>query len=565
MSIQGKISPRIIQSISTLYNDTNRVILEFIDNSIDSAEEYFDSSNNGYIRPIKIILEIDGKNNKDGVVSISDNCKGMFNIEKIVQNIGNSDKKAQPWTNGQFGYGMCSFIACCSELKVVSRFEKGKIFEINILKDHFLVDDQKDFLFSDPIINSNFEYDTGTKVVLKMFGKSDWKDIDIKEIQVEIEKHFELLLNRTNLEIKLISNGNESICKPFDYSLHEGREINEYLENSFNSLLCIDKPIHLFIKVTEGKDVNKRPIFIVKGRRIAEIKDIKAFKSKNKSDIWNHPNITGYIDLGKSIEPDISRINGFSPQYKDKMNIIFNWLISKESDILDLIKEDNESTQEKHYQQLEDILSKALSKIARIDSMNFRTDIISGKELILEKGAIGSGIGISAPLPGSGELGGEGGGGSDFLEGDNPDDQLGGNKNLAKESDSLFDDKEPEGKKRRKSGFNIKISDLEPNVDINTEKQIKSRLIGDTIEIFKKHPEFEKRVGHFRGGRPKITQRLITYLAGEITVHYKDRFYSKTGQPEYNIKMFESLVESIYLFEDLLRDFVEKDLSSWNK
>ena len=40
MSIKGNISPRIIHSISTLYNDANRVLLEFIDNSIDSAEEY---------------------------------------------------------------------------------------------------------------------------------------------------------------------------------------------------------------------------------------------------------------------------------------------------------------------------------------------------------------------------------------------------------------------------------------------------------------------------------------------------------------------------------------------
>jgi hypothetical protein len=70
---------------------------------------------------------------------------------------------------------------------------------------------------------------------------------------------------------------------------------------------------------------------------------------------------------------------------------------------------------------------------------------------------------------------------------------------------------------------------------------------------------------HFRGGELKISQRLITYLAGEITVHYKDRYYMKSGQPEYNKKMFESLVESIYLFEDLLKDAVGKNLSLWNK
>ena len=94
---------------------------------------------------------------------------------------------------------------------------------------------------------------------------------------------------------------------------------------------------------------------------------------------------------------------------------------------------------------------------------------------------------------------------------------------------------------------------------------IKSRLLGNTIEIFKKHPEFEERVDHFRGGEPKISHRLITYLAGEITVHYKDKYYMKSGQPTYDKKMFANLVESIYLFEDLLKDAVGKNLSSWNK
>ena len=148
MSIKGNISPRIIQSISTLYNDTNRVLLEFIDNSIDSAEEYFNPLTNSYIRPISIALEVQGKTFKDGYVVITDNCKGIPNIEKIVQNIGNSDKKAQPWTNGQFGYGMCSFIACCDQLEVISKAKESKAFEITINKEHFLVDKQEDFISS---------------------------------------------------------------------------------------------------------------------------------------------------------------------------------------------------------------------------------------------------------------------------------------------------------------------------------------------------------------------------------------------------------------------------------
>jgi hypothetical protein len=304
-------------------------------------------------------------------------------------------------------------------------------------------------------------------------------------------------------------------------------------------------------------------VFIVKGRRIAEITDIKAFKSNNKGDIWNHPNITGYVDLGNYIEPNISRINGFKPESKNKANAVFEWLISKESLILDLIREGNEETQEKHYQQLEDILSKALSKLARLDSMNYRTDYVAGHDISLQNGAVGTDGSMIPPLSPDANYPNNGIDNKD-IEGINPGDQVGGNNSLDKENDNPYDDKNPQGAERKKSGFNIKISDLPPDTDANTGKLIKSRLFGSTIEIFRRHPDFESRMEHSRGGEPKVSQRLVTYLAGEITVHYKDRYYMKSGQPEYDKKMFESLVDSIYLFEDLLKDAVGKNLSTWN-
>lgn len=561
MSIKGNISPRIIQSISTLYNDANRVLLEFIDNSIDSAEEYFDSAKNTYSRPIKITLEVKGKTAKEGSVVIFDNCKGIPNIEKIVQNIGNSDKKAQPWTNGQFGYGMCSFIACCDQLQVISKAKEKNALEIIINKEHFLVDSQEDFIFSDAKEVKNFEYESGTKITLQKFDKTNWKNINIDERKGEVEKHFELLLGRINLEIKLISDCVEYVCKPFDYSIYEGESIDEFV-NEFPNIKDIDQPIHFFIKITKGKDLNKRPVFIIKGRRITEVKEIKAFKSNYKSDIWNHPNVTGYIDLGDYVEPDISR-NGFAAKHKDRANALFDFLVSKEPPILDLIREGNEQSQEKHYQQLEDILSKALSKIARIDSMNFRTEYVSGHDIPLQGGAIGVGGQIIPPLSPDANHPNDGIDNNN-IEGANPSDQLGGNNNLNKEDTNPFEDKDLQGAERKKSGFNIKISDIEPNIDTETGKQVKSRLLGNTIEIFRKHPEFENRMEHFRGGEPKVSQRLITYLAGEITVHYKDKYFMKSGQPDYNKKMFESLVDSIYLFEDMLKEAVGKNLSSWN-
>jgi hypothetical protein len=561
MSIQGNIAPRIIQSISSLYSDSNRVLLEFIDNSIDSAEKYFDGSKGAYTRPIQITLQITGQSHKDGQVVISDNCEGITNLKSIVQSFGNSRKRGHAETNGQFGFGMCSFIASCTKLEIVTRTSESSIEKIFILKEHFEVDKHEDFLFSDIEKIKSFPTESGTTITLSGFDRTSWKDLNILFIKSEIEKHFELLLNRENLEIKLIDKDNVYTCQYFDYSQYEGGFIEKSVE-AIDQNTGANHRINLFIKISKGKDIKKRPVFIIKGRRINEICEIKSFKSIYKSDIWNHPNVTGYVDLGSYIEPDISRTS-FAAKQKEKEIIIFDLLTSTEQEILSLIREGNEQSQERHYQQLEDILSQALSKLARFDSMNFRTDIISGNDIKLQSGSIGKDSSFVPPTSTDVNKPNDG---IDAPPGEhmNPDELNGGNNDSNKEEENPFDDKDLTGVERKRSGFNIKISDLEPNIDADTGEQIKSRLLGNTIEIFRKHPEFEKRVERFRGGEPKVSQRLITYLAGEITVHYKDKYFMKSGQPEYNKKMFESLVESIYLFEDLLKDAVGKNLSTWN-
>ena len=86
-------------------------------------------------------------------------------------------------------------------------------------------------------------------------------------------------------------------------------------------------------------------------------------------------------------------------------------------------------------------------------------------------------------------------------------------------------------------------------------------MIGGTIKIFREHPDFIKRVKKSKLNEPKISQRLITYLAGEITVHYKDKIQTRQGQPEYNISMFEDLVEFVYMFEDMVQDLEGTNLS----
>jgi len=60
MAIQLHISPKIIPNIASLYNDPNRIFMEYIDNALDSAEDFFDPKKNTYTKPILIEVKFIG-------------------------------------------------------------------------------------------------------------------------------------------------------------------------------------------------------------------------------------------------------------------------------------------------------------------------------------------------------------------------------------------------------------------------------------------------------------------------------------------------------------------------
>ena len=163
MSISLNISPKIITSISTLYNDTNRIFMEYIDNSLDSAEDFFDSKANTYSKKITISLSLEGSSYKEGCVTIIDNCSG-FKISKVVESVGYSVKQSQFSTNGQFGYGIYSFMAACEELKVFSKHGDNDCLYLPINRKQFEVENVNQVIFPDPIFAKQLK-SSGTKIV----------------------------------------------------------------------------------------------------------------------------------------------------------------------------------------------------------------------------------------------------------------------------------------------------------------------------------------------------------------------------------------------------------------
>ncbi len=578
MPIRPHISPRIVGSVASLYNDTNRIFMEYIDNAIDSADQHWlvDGSKS-YSRPVEISVVFSGKTARDAEVTITDNCYGITNFTKVVENIGNSDKKAQGFTNGQFGFGMHSYMAACKKIEITSK-EHGRFAQqLNLNRDLFDKDRSEDVILPDPTVVKDFPSPSGTIVRLSSFDASAWKNINLETLKDEIEKHFELILHRKNLSITLVSaDGFEQKCEPFDYSLFKGEiydeTISEFVIESDKRMkspkvVSSVQPVRIFLKMTEGVALNKPPVFISKGRRICEIKDVKSFKSKHKSDIWGHNTVTGFIDVQDLLDPTIAR-NDF--RSTDKSRALFEELYKLEELIIDYVRRANAHTDEKHYQKLEDVLNKALSKLAKIDSMNFRSTFLKGGDTPLAGGSIGTNFDDVGGLPEFGNeenvttgsnVGDEGEGGVGQSEsGVNPGGQTEGEN---AKNEPQFIDGDFTGTERKKSGFNIRISDTDPQIDAETSKPLRSILSGEEIVIFKKHDDFQRRVRPSRQGDSKITHRLLAYIAGEITVHYKDQFYNKheNGQPEYNKNMFVSMAEFMYQLEDMLAPLDNKNLS----
>jgi len=576
-----KISPRIIPNIATLYNDVSRIFMEYIDNSIDSADvNWFNESENSYSRPIKIKIQIHGNDYKNGVVEIIDNCFGITNFPKVVESIGDSDKKNNRFTNGQFGFGIYYFMAACSDLKITSKLEFGETLELKLNKKQFDKKRVEEVIIPEPIILKDYIYKSGTKIELSGFDKDSWKEISADNLKTEVEKHFELIIRRENLTIEVVDQYNNRLkCNPFDYMQYEGDFYEDDLASSvvqykrgkpYEYKFPANQLPHIFIKITENVALGKPPVFFSQGRRIDEIKNIRSFRSKHKSDIWDHPNVTGYIDLKDNLGPTIARTDF---RNTEQSRIIFNMLLDLEDLIYEKVKKATSRSEEKHYSELEDTLNKALAKLARIDAMNFRTTHLSGGNINLLGGSSGEELSEGTGLndikiggtrnpgegPGIGEGDEKGVGPNDDGE-DLPGGELPGNK--AKD-EAQFDDSEFKGTERKKSGFNIRISDAEPQVNAENNKPFRSILSGNEIIIFKQHPDFQKRINFSRRGESRITDRFIAYIATEITIHYKDKLYNKHqhGQPEYNKDMFIGMAEFIYQLEDMLTSLSGKNLS----
>jgi len=539
----------LINEIARRYSTLERVIMEYIDNSLDDADDAAKSNNNTYPYPISIDVVIDKTRQS---ILIRDNCRGMelTTLSRIVHNIGESQKRLCPWLNGQFGFGVHAFRGFCQEIFFRTKHVNDKHYLLAMKRDNLWVPrpriEQGEFFSASK---------AGTVVTLEKFDEDIFDGVTAEAIKEEIESHFEAMLRKDNVRIRVGYRDEKLLnCRPYDYSKIPGK-VFQATENI--SLYDTTYPLEIFLKVADIP-VSKTPRFFAKGRRVLSVNEDKSFigKSKYRTFVWNHNNLTGYIEVGELVSPVITR-DGFK-RGKNR-TILYDTILRFEEDLKKAIDDINKKYEDHNLNKIEDAISKVIRKLAKEYSLKFMPDhVVGGQETHLAPGGgsdttdnaggtTHTGTGTIVNPGGTEEGSGDGPSGSSS----GPTQGAGSDGPLPESGDSDYT-----GHRAKKSGFAIKFLRLPPDAEGNV---LRSQFNNGVISINMEHPDFEKRIKRTHQGALKIEDRLISYLAAVISIHYKDQYYEKyRNQPDVRTELFDQQVDFIFKLESALAPFLKE-------
>jgi hypothetical protein len=535
----------LLNEIARRYESSERILMEFVDNALDDVETLYRANADAYPFEIRIDVTLDLSQRK---VTVRDNCRGMRRqtLERIVERVGESQKKGITWVNGQFGFGVHAFRAASESISFRTQNAEDSHIELHLSRDqHRGI--RRPWEIAEPFPTDT---GTGTEVTVGPFDEEWFENISADSIKREIERHFERLLARPNLMITVQEIGESVLrCEPFDYAQVPGEDFDKTLDLELNGRLY---QIEIHLKASEIEIPDRAARFFARGRRINEIAEIKSFlrKSLHRTSIWGHPHLLGYIEVGEIVRPVITR-DDF--QQTKGRTILYEAILGLEDEIKEALSRINDAQRDSTLNRLEDVLRDVLDELSREDCLRLRSELTVGRE----RGAMVEGGGNEGGDEGgphrdeSERDGGWEGGGEGADDGPNPEED--GPQGGQSEGGQHFvdDPLKAEGAQRKRSGFDIKFGNFPPDAD---GKLRRSRLVDGIIYINTAHTDFKERMTHTRQGKPKFTDRLGAYLAATVSIHYKDQFYLRYGrQPDRRDQMFDEQVEFMCRLETALR------------
>lgn len=561
----------LLNHIAQRYTRTSRIIMEYVDNSLDDCEALFDENTNSYSRAIKIDVKINRQkiaNNEDEAkadsveekkeappkpgdkppkagkkakkapvkqvewfteVSVTDNCRGMSKatLNRLIVNVGESSKRGSKFTNGHFGFGVHAFRACAKKISFHTKQSGGRTLYLEI-------DRKSEYFMKPKWLNEGVETDAGTTVRVTNFDNTWSEQLEPKEIIKEIQHHFSGLLERGNLTVQVhdVATNKATNCRPFAFNnLALRKAINKDFE--FGEETC---RVRLYVsnKAQNGKNC----MFVAKGRRVNEISDVKSFMkmSRCRWAVWGHPNLVGFIDVSNILEPVITRDEfRLNKARKD----VFRKIIEDVEPLLyKALHEVNENSRIMALARLEDVVAKCVNVAVKKDVRRSNEGITYLQQIMMSKKPVRSrkidedfDVETKAKvdgLPGSRKrkrLGDEAGDAANAVEGDAANGR-------------------PKKKKRTGLGFNIAfVKDLTKE---GTQEPCRARLVGEDVQINMKHPDFLTRIKVSKtASQPVVTERLCGYLANVIAAAYKSHALLRGGGIEKYKENHSALLDEI--------------------
>lgn len=568
----------LLNHIAQRYTRTSRIIMEYVDNSLDDCEALFDEDTNAYSRAIQIDVRINrtkvgdgmapdsdggpdapappaakpeagtdekqsepGKKAKKGKkkaapaeqwfteVSVSDNCRGMSKatLNRLVANVGESSKRGSKFTNGHFGFGVHAFRACAKKISFHTKQEGGRVL--------FLEMDRKSEYFMKPKWqDEGIDTAAGTEVRVTNFDNTWSEQLDPREIIKEIQHHFSGLLERGNLQVLVhdVAKAKSTVCRPFSFNMMSLRKsINKDFD--FGEETC---RVRLYVsnKAQNGKNC----MFVAKGRRVNEVSDVKSFMkmSRCRWAVWGHPNLVGFIDVSNILEPVITRDEfRLNKARKD----VFRKIIEEVEPILyKALHEVNENRRIMALARLEDVVAKCVNVAVKKDvrrqseGLTYLQQIMMAKKPVRSR-KIDEDFDVETNVA------------------EKPSrkrkrltDEVGPNAGDAAGAAADGKDGRPKKKKRTGLGFNIAfVKDLTKE---GTQEPCRARLVGEDVQINMKHPDFLTRIKVSKTeSQPVVTERLCGYLANVIAAAYKSHALLRGGGLEKYKEDHSSLLDEI--------------------
>jgi hypothetical protein len=528
------------------YTDPYRVLMEYVDNSIDAAEYYFNGAK--YVQDILVTVT----KNTDKTITIRDNATGMNISPDESYRIFSSAKRDDSATNGMFGFGMFSFLSICGNLKIRSWNPSSMLqMEFEVTSETFTNATQQG-----PEIE--FKYDTfenaalaGTEITLSDFHEGQFDEIYLEHLKSEIEQHFEPILRRENIRIMLTDESGESnVCTAFDYGAYceepferELTEIQITHSKKVRSKRNIDistNPVKVLLIASPTVEFDRPVFFSVKGRRVVEVRELKQFRTINKSRIWSRSNVTGYIDVTGVLTPVLTRRDF---ENNDNSKALYQTLLSMEDEILDYI---NSQSQKISTHSLEELETKINDALKDLQSPNESETVPGGRSRGKGRFRIKKMRTSIVSLPANGNR---------QSSSENNETRPTKNKSQRKNQTNGYQYKELilDNLKNVPNSGKLKIridSENEPHKDLSGDL-LRSILQENTVIIFKKHPDFLSRIKTSQTGREELTSRLINLIAMEYATHLNS-IENRIDSHNSLLDSYRKLVKTSLQVEELL-------------